>query len=104
MVNVTPRLPSRPRVYDMQMAGSGPVADLVVTGVLKPLNAQLGQACISLGAISGDRISVQFDPKCGEASVLSRLETNPTAGLYGAPSARQRDVVKKPETLKKLMI
>ena len=104
VVNVTPRLPSRPRVYDMQMAGSGPVADLVVTGVLKPLNAQLGQACISLGAISGDRISVQFDPKCGEASVLSRLETNPTAGLYGAPSARQRDVVKNPETLKKLMI
>jgi hypothetical protein len=101
VVNVAP---ARPRVYELQMAGTGPVADLVAAGVLKPLNAQLGQACFSLGAVAVDRISVQFDPRCTEPSVLSRLETNPPAGLYSAPSARQKDVIKNPEMLKKLMI
>jgi hypothetical protein len=101
VVNV---VPAKPRAYELQMAGSGPVADLVASGVLKPLNAQLGQACFSLGAVAVDRISVQFDPRCAEPSVLSRLETNPPAGLYSAPSARQKDVIKNPELLKKLMI
>ena len=104
VVNVAPPTPSRPRSYDLQLAGSGPVADIVVSGVLNPLNVQLGQACFSLGAIASGKISVVFDPRCGEPSILSRLETNPPAGLYGAPSARQREVVKNPETLKKLMI
>ncbi len=101
VVNVTL---AKPRVYELQMAGNGPVPDLVSAGVLKPLNAQLGQACFSLGAVAADRISVQFDPRCAEPSIVSRLETNPPAGLYGAPRARQQSVVKNPETLKKLMI
>ncbi len=104
IVNATQRSPARPRIYDLQLSGSGPAADLVLTGVLKPLNAQLGQACFVLGATAGDRITVQFDPKCSDTTILSRLETNPAAGLYGAPALRQRDVVKNPETLKKLMI
>ena len=104
IVNATPRSPARPRIYDLRLSGSGPAADLVLTGVLKPLNAQMGQACFALGATAGDRITVLFDPKCSDAAILSRLETNPAAGLYGAPAIRQRDVVKNPETLKKLMI
>ena len=36
--------------------------------------------------------------------MISRLETNPPAGLYRAPASRQKSVVKNPETLKKLMI
>ncbi len=104
VVNVTARSPGRPRVYDMQLAGTGPVTDLVASGVLKPLNAQLGQSCFSLGAVTGDKVLVLFDPRCGDAAILSRLETNPPAGLYGAPSARQRAVIKDPEVLKKLMI
>jgi len=36
--------------------------------------------------------------------VLSRLETNPPAALYGAPLSRQKAVIKDPEALKKLMI
>ena len=104
VVNVTARSPGRPRVYDMQLAGTGPVGDLVATGVLKPLNAQLGQACFSLGTVTGDKVLVLFDPKCGDAAVLSRLETNPPAALYGAPLSRQKAVIKDPEALKKLMI
>jgi eukaryotic-like serine/threonine-protein kinase len=104
VVSVTARTPGRPRIYDMKLAGAGPVSDLVASGVLKPLNAQLGQACFLLGTVTGDRVVVTFDARCSDASVLSRLETNPPAGLYGAPSGRQKAVVKDPEMLKKLMI
>jgi serine/threonine-protein kinase len=104
VVNIAARIPGRPRVYDLRLAGTGPVGDLVAAGILKPLNAQLGQNCFSLGTVTGDKVLVQFDPKCGDASILSRLETNPPAGLYGAPAGRQRSVVKDPELLKKLMV
>jgi len=104
VVNVTARSQGRPRIYDMQLAGTGPAGDLVATGVLKPLNAQLGQACFALGTVAGDKVVVLFDPRCSDASILSRLETNPPAGLYGAPLARQKAVIKDPEALKKLMI
>jgi eukaryotic-like serine/threonine-protein kinase len=104
VVNVMVRPPGRPRTYDVQLAGNGPVAELVASGVLKPLNAQLGKACFALGTVTGDKVQVLFDPQCRDAAVLSRLETNPPAGLYGAPAARQKAVIKDPETLKKLMI
>jgi serine/threonine-protein kinase len=104
VITATPRSPASLHSHDLQLAGSGTVGDLVATGVLKPLNAKLGLACFSLGAIAGDQVTVVFDKRCADASVLSRLETNPPAGLYGAPAARQKAVVKNPETLKKLMI
>lgn len=104
VIAATPRPPARPRAYDLQLAGTGAPSDLVANGVLKPLNAKLGQACFTLGGISGDQVSVVFDKRCAEASVLSRLETNPPAGLYGAPLGRQKTVVKNPETLRKLSI
>jgi eukaryotic-like serine/threonine-protein kinase len=104
VVNIAARAPGRPRVYDLQMAGTGPVGDLVASGVLKPLNAQLGDACFSLGPVTGYRVVVLFDAKCRDAAVLARLETNPPAALYGAPLSRQKAVIKDPEALKKLMI
>jgi serine/threonine-protein kinase len=104
VVNIAPRAPGRPRVYDLQMAGTGPVGDLVASGVLKPLNAQLGDACFSLGPVTGHKVVVLFDAKCRDAAVLARLETNPPAALYGAPLSRQKAVIKDPEALKKLMI
>ncbi|HEY7943968.1 MAG TPA: serine/threonine-protein kinase [Casimicrobiaceae bacterium] len=104
VISSTARPPASPRGYDLQLAGDGPVGDLVATGVLKPLNAQLGQACFSVRGIAGDQVSVAFDPRCADAAVLSRLETNPPAGLYGAPPGRQRSVVKDPELLRKLTI
>ncbi|HEY1438487.1 MAG TPA: serine/threonine-protein kinase [Casimicrobiaceae bacterium] len=104
VITATPRSPASPRSYDLQLAGSGAVGDLVAMEVLKPLNAKLGLTCFSLGSIAGDQVSVVFDKRCADASVLSRLETNPPAGLYGAPAGRQKTVVKNPETLRKLMI
>ena len=104
VITATPRSSASPRSYDLQLAGSDAAGDLIATGVLKPLNAKLGLACFSLGGIAGDQVTAVFDKRCADASVLSRLETNPPAGLYGAPAGRQKTVVKNPETLKKLMI
>jgi serine/threonine-protein kinase len=104
VITAAPRPGASPRTYDLQLAGSGPAGDLVASSVLKPLNAKLGLACFALGGVADDQVSVVFDKSCADASVLMRLETNPPAGLYGAPAGRQRTVVKDPETLKKLMI
>jgi len=104
VIAATPRPPAKPRAYDLQLAGAGPPGDLVANGVLKPLNAKLGQACFVLGSISGNQVAVAFDKRCADASVLNRLETNPPAALYGAPPARQKAVIKNPETLRKLTI
>jgi eukaryotic-like serine/threonine-protein kinase len=100
----TPRAPASPRTFDMVLAGTGSAGDLVAASILKPLNAKLGLECFTLGGTAGEQVSVLFDKRCADASVLSRLETNPPAGLYGAPIGRQKTVVKNPETLKKLMI
>ena len=86
------------------MAGGGPVADIVAASVLRPLNAKFGQTCLTLGATAGEQVAVAFDPRCVEPAVLSRLETNPPAALYGAPTGRQKAVVRNPDTLRKLMV
>jgi len=76
----------------------------VANGVLKALNRKLGQACFGMGAVAGEKVSVVFDKRCRDASVLSRLDTYPPAALYDAPPARQKAVVKNPELLRKLVI
>ncbi|MFO1302303.1 MAG: serine/threonine-protein kinase [Burkholderiales bacterium] len=92
------------RKFDLQLAGNGPAGDIVMSGILGPLNAKLGQSCFSLGGVNGDEVAAAFDAKCNDPAVLSRLETNPPAALYNAPAQRQKAIVKNPDTLKKLMI
>jgi serine/threonine-protein kinase len=104
VLSVAPAVPPASNSYELQLAGSGAATDLVAAGVLKPLNAKLGQACFSLGTTAGEQIAVLFDKACTEASVLSRFDTNPPAGLYGAPIGRQKTVIRNPQTLLKLTI
>src|SRR5208282_1409804 len=94
VLDALPHAPAKPRVYDLQLAGSGAPSELVANGVLKPLNAKLGEACFVLAGMSGNEVSVVFDKRCADTAVLSRLETNPPAGLYGAPPGRQKAVLK----------
>jgi serine/threonine-protein kinase len=102
VITATARPNGNPRVYDLQLAGSGAEGDLVAAGVLKAINAKLGQPCFALGRIAGEEVNVTFDKSCGDASIMSRFETNPPAGLYGAPPPRQKALIKNPETLKQL--
>jgi len=103
VIAAAPRAGAAPRTYDLQLAGLGPASDVVAAAILKPLNAKLGQACFSLGASAGEQVAVTFDARCGEPGVLGRLDTNPPAGLYGAPPSRQKAVIKNPETLRRVM-
>jgi hypothetical protein len=76
----------------------------VSSELLPPLNAQLGQACFSLGGVSGDQATVNFDARCADPAVLGRLESNPPAALYAAPPARQKALIANPDARRKLMI
>ena len=102
VIAASARPAAKPRVYDVQLAGTDAAGDLVAAAILRPLNAKLGQPCFALGAVNGDNVAVAFDKACAAAAVLSRLETNPPAGLYGAPPERQKSVIKDPGTFKKL--
>lgn len=94
-----------PAVYDLQLSGgTGPLTDLVASAVLKPLNAKLGQPCFNLGATSGEQVSVTFEPACSDKAVRARLDTNPPASLYAAPPARQKSILRDPESIRKLTI
>ncbi len=104
VIDASARPMAKPRVYDLQLAGTGAPGDLIAAGVLKPLNAKLGQTCFILAGTSGNNVAVAFDKGCADASILSRLETNPPAALYGAPPGRQKAVLKNPETLRKVSI
>jgi serine/threonine-protein kinase len=104
VIAATPLAPAKPRVYDVQLAGSEPLGDIVSAGILKPLNAKLGQTCFTLGSVAGDTVSVAFDKACTSSAVLSRLESNPPAGLYVAPPERQKSVIRDPGALRKLTI
>ncbi len=104
MITATPRSASGARVYDVALAGGGAAGDLVAAGVLKPLNAKLGQACFALGPIAGDAVTLTFDKRCGEAPIFSRMETNPPAGLYVEPPGRQKALIRDPDVLRRLSI
>jgi len=104
VLTATPRSTSGVRVYDVALAGGGAAGDLVAAGVLKPLNAKLGQPCFALGPIAGDAVTLVFDKQCGEAPIFSRMETNPPAGFYVEPPGRQKAVIRDPEVLRKLSI
>ena len=95
--------PGNPRLYDLVVAGSDAASDAIAAEVVAPINAKLGQACLTVGAVEGTRVGVTFEPKCADASFRAKLETNPPAGLYRAPAGRQKAIIKNPETLRKLV-
>jgi serine/threonine-protein kinase len=86
VIAAMPRPPAKPRAYELQLAGTGAPGDLVANGVLKPLNAKLGQACFALGGVSGNQVGIVFDKRCADASVLNR--SRPTRPLSLRCAAR----------------
>ena len=62
VIAVTPQLGVRRASTSCSSQAAAPPAIASRNGVLKPLNAKLGQPCFSLGAISGERVASLFDP------------------------------------------
>ncbi len=103
IINASAGAPAKPRSYDLQIApGAG--NDAIAKDVVGPLNAKLGESCFAISTIEVARVTVAFDARCAEGLARNRLETNPPAGLYGAPPARQKAVIKNPEVLRKLVV
>ncbi|MBK6592104.1 MAG: serine/threonine protein kinase [Burkholderiales bacterium] len=73
--------------YQLQLP-DGNASDLINDGVLKPLNAKLGQDCFALAGASGSDVNVSFSASCAEAAVRSKFTSQPLAGLQSAPGAR----------------
>jgi serine/threonine-protein kinase len=103
VISIAPNAAASPRTYDLEVAGAGPAADLVA-GILAPINAKLGKRCLQPGTVTGDEVRVRFDASCNVADAITRLETLPPAGLYGAPPARQKAVIRSADTLRKLTV
>jgi hypothetical protein len=83
---------------------AGAAGDLVAAGVLKPLNAKLGQTCFALGPIAGDAVTLVFDKQCGEAPIFSRHGDQSAGWIYVEPPGRQKAVIRDPDVLRKLSI
>jgi serine/threonine-protein kinase len=73
--------------YQLQLA-EGNASDLINDGVLKPLNAKLGQNCFALAGATGAEVNVSFSTACADAAVRAKLDTLPPAGLQSAAGAR----------------
>ena len=87
------RPPARPREFDLQLAGSGPAGDIVAAGILKPLNAKLGQACFGVGAVGGRRSRAStFDAEMQRPAVLAQARDQSAGGaLQRAGAAAEGD-------------
>jgi serine/threonine protein kinase len=94
--------PANPRTYDVEIA-PGAASEAITRDILRPLNAKLGDACVSTGASDADRVALTFDDNCAKG-LRARLEGDPPAGLYEAPPARRKAVITNPATLRKLMV
>ncbi|HPW29370.1 MAG TPA: serine/threonine-protein kinase [Rhodoferax sp.] len=73
--------------YQLQLA-DGNASDLILDGILKPLNAKLGQNCFALAGSNGAQVNVSFSTACADIAVRGKLANLPPAGLQSAPGAR----------------
>jgi len=75
--------------YQLQLA-EGNASDLIQDGVLKPLNAKMGQACFTLAGATGAAVNVAYSSACADAAVRAKLDSLPPAGLQSAAGARSK--------------
>ncbi len=85
--------PAGDNAYQVELP-NGSAPDLIAEGVLKPLNAKLGQACFALGAVTSNAVGVTFAAACAQEAVRGKMETAPPAGLLSAPPARGKSLLK----------
>ncbi len=82
--------------YQLRMA-EGNAADLLNDSVLKPLNAKLGQNCLSLAGATGNAVQVAFASACNADAAQGKWARLPPAGLQGAAGERGK-LAQRPTT------
>jgi eukaryotic-like serine/threonine-protein kinase len=93
-------------VIDTTLSGGSEanLPDLLRRTVLGAINRKLGKDCFATGATTDNSsIAILFDSQCNDPGTLNRLESLPPGALMEDTSApRLEDVIKNPETLRKL--
>jgi serine/threonine-protein kinase len=70
--------------FQVQLApGSAP--DIVQDGILRPLNAKMGQPCFALGGATSTDVNVNYDASCANAQMKTKLESGAPAGWKFTP-------------------
>jgi serine/threonine-protein kinase len=79
--------------FQLQLA-EGNATDVIQDGVIRPLNAKLGQNCFALAGSSSNEINMSFASACTDVAVRGKLESLPPAGLLSAPESRGKPLLK----------
>ena len=91
--------------YDIELSGGlVDTVDLVMKGMVQPLNQKLGKTCFGVTARNGAEVTLAFDASCNTAETLGRLDALPAAGLMTAPAPRRDSVIRDPAKLRKISI
>ncbi len=91
--------------YEADLSGGlGDAVDLVMQGMIAPLNQKLGKTCFGVSARQGNEVTLSFESSCNTPETLGKLDKLPAAGLMTAPQPRREGVIRDPAKLKKISI
>jgi len=91
--------------YEVDLSGGlANVSDLVLSGILRPLNLKLGKQCLTISGATANEVTAAFDPACKDAAVLGRLDSLAPAALMDSPAMRREAIIKNPDTRRRLNI
>jgi len=91
--------------YEADLSGGlGDAVDLVMKGMITPLNQKLGKTCFGVSARQGSEVTLAFEASCNTPETLGKLDSLPGAGLMTAPPSRREGVIRDPAKLRKISI
>jgi tRNA A-37 threonylcarbamoyl transferase component Bud32 len=91
--------------YEAELSGGlGDAVDLVMNGMITPLNQKLGKTCFGVSARQGSEVTLAFEASCNTPETLGKLDSLPAAGLMTAPQSRREGVIRDSAKLKRLSI
>jgi eukaryotic-like serine/threonine-protein kinase len=71
--------------FQVQLA-AGSAPDIVQDGILRPLNAKMGQTCFALGGATSTDVNVNYEAACANAQMKAKLEGGAPAGWKFTPA------------------
>jgi predicted Ser/Thr protein kinase len=91
--------------YEADLSGGlGDAADLVMKGMIAPLNQKLGKTCFGVSGRQGNEVTLSFESSCNTPETLGKLDSLPAAGLMTAPQSRREGVIRDSAKLKRISI